>query len=284
MPMEDIRLEGKAGRLDAVMTAVVADGPSGKEYRLPTGDEMRVAGEAEKGIERVFGEIPFDVPNEPLPSKEALGFRVPLYGFDKWSKLFTPRQLFAIGPFVGYTRTVREQLLARSYSAYQAEAVVAFLSMMLDRLANQNSNVSRWNQGGEKVEGTFARFALPILWDFAEVNLLGDTTGGYLSAFDWVSLVIAHLTNAWTANSTATVVNRSATSPTTEEGLDLVLTDPPYYDAIPYSDLMDFFYVWLRRSVGDQPELAAAFAAPLAPKWDSDKNDGELIDDSSRFG
>ncbi len=285
MTMEDIRLEGKAGRLGAIMTAVVVDGPNGKEYRLPTGDEICLAAEAEKEVERVFAGIPFGIPNEPLPSKEALGFRVPLYGFDKWSKLFTPRQLFAIGTFVEYTRTVGEQLLGQRYSAYQAEAVVAFLSMMLDRLANQNSNVSRWNQGGEKVEGTFARFALPILWDFAEVNPLGDTTGGYLSAFDWVSLAIAHLTNARTPDSTATVVNCSATSPTIEERLDLVVTDPPYYDAIPYSDLMDFFYVWLRRTLhGLSPEVDQSFKEPLGPKWNTEKKDGELIDDSSRFG
>ena len=162
---------------------------------------------------------------------------------------------------------------------------MAFLSMMLDRLANQNSNVSRWNQGGEKVEGTFARFALPILWDLAEVNLLGNATGGFLSAFDWVSLVIEHLMNARTADSAAAVMSRSATSASAEQLHHLVLTDPPYYDAIPYSDLMDFFYVWLRRTLyGLSREIDHAFREPLGPKWNSEKQDGELIDDSSRFG
>ena len=66
---------------------------------------------------------------------------------------------------------------------------------------------------------------------------------------------------------------------------DLICTDPPYYDAIPYSDLMDFFHVWLRRVLhGLSPEIDAAFAAPLGPKWDTDEEDGELIDDASRFG
>ena len=87
MTMEDIRLEGKAGRLGAIMTAVVVDGPDGKEYRLPTDDEIRLAAEAENEIERVFAEIPFGIPNEPLPSKEALGFRVPLYGFDQMEQI-----------------------------------------------------------------------------------------------------------------------------------------------------------------------------------------------------
>lgn len=66
---------------------------------------------------------------------------------------------------------------------------------------------------------------------------------------------------------------------------DAIITDPPYYDAIPYSDLMDFFYVWLRRALqGMSPEVEAAFSAPLGPKWDHDAGDGELIDESSRFG
>jgi putative DNA methylase len=95
---------------------------------------------------------------------------------------------------------------------------------------------------------------------------------------------IAHLTNARTPDSAATVVNCSATSPTIEEKLDLVVTDPPYYDAIPYSDLMDFFYVWLRRTLhGLSPEIDQTFNEPLGPKWNTEKKDGELIDDSSRF-
>src|SRR5712691_10540142 len=93
MTMEDIRLEGQAGRLGAAMTAVVVDGPNGKEYRLPTKEEIRLAAEAERELGPLFAEIPFGLPEEQLPSKEALGFRVPLYGFDKWHKLFTPRQL-----------------------------------------------------------------------------------------------------------------------------------------------------------------------------------------------
>ena len=287
MKMDDIGQEGRHGHLGALMTAVVADGTNGKEYRLPTEHELQTAGAAREELTRVFADIPFGLPQEPTPkggSGASRAFSVDGYGFDQWYKLFTPRQLLALGTFVKQTRTVREQLLARSCPAYEAEAVVGFLSMMLDRLANQNSNVSRWNQGGEKVEGTFARFALPILWDFAEVNLLGDTTGGYLSAFDWVSLVIAHLTSAGTANSTVEVINRTATRPTVQQAKDLVITDPPYYDAIPYSDLMDFFYVWLRRTLhGLSPEIDEAFRQLLSPKWDHEKNDGELIDDSSRF-
>ena len=99
--MEDIRFEGRAGRLGAVMTAVVVDGPKGKgkEYRLPTDHERVVAEVTEEQLQALYADIPFGLPEEPLASKEALGFRVPLYGFDTWRKLFTNRQLLALGQF-----------------------------------------------------------------------------------------------------------------------------------------------------------------------------------------
>ena len=107
MTMEDIRLEGQAGRLGEIMTAVVVEGQKAKEYRLPVGHEIQMAKEAEKALPDIFAKIPFGLPEEPLPSKEALGFRVPLYGFDQWKKLFTPRQLLALGTFVKWTGELR---------------------------------------------------------------------------------------------------------------------------------------------------------------------------------
>ena len=93
MTMSDIRYEGQSGRLGAVMTAVVVDGPKGKEYRRPTEREIEAAAVSEERLQALYADIPFGLPEEPLPSKEALGFRVPLYGFDTWRKLFTNRQL-----------------------------------------------------------------------------------------------------------------------------------------------------------------------------------------------
>jgi len=283
MTMEDIRLEGKAGRLGAIMTAVVVDGPEGKEYRLPTEDEIRLAAEAEKEVERVFAEIPFGIPDEPTPTQSQFS-GVANYGFMKWSKLFTPRQLLALGTFVKETRSVPDQLRSQAEVAKWEEAICAYLSLMVDRLANQGSNATMWNTIGEKVEQTFARFALPIHWDHPEVNPLAETTGGYQSALDWVSLVVSDLLKATASAPMPQALWKTATSGAAQP-VDVVVTDPPYYDAIPYSDLMDFFYVWLRRTLrGLSREIDEAFAQPLGPKWDSEKQDGELIDDSSRFG
>src|SRR3990172_9375332 len=141
MTMEDIRLEGRAGRLGTTMTSVVVDGQDGKEYRLPTGPELRCAVDAEREVPKVFSEIPFGLPAEPLPSKEALGFRVPLYGLDQWHKLFTPRQLLALGVFLKYARETRGVMEACHYPIEWIEALQGFLAVALDRLADRSSSL-----------------------------------------------------------------------------------------------------------------------------------------------
>jgi adenine-specific DNA methylase len=284
MTMEDIRLEGRAGRIGTIMTAVVVDGAQGKEYRLPTDEELHMAEAAEAELDRVYAEIPFGLPDEPLPSKEALGFRVPLYGFDKWSKLFTPRQLLAIGTFTAVTRRLMSISEMDSYPEWWKEALIAYLAATLDRIVDRGSSICHWDIGYEKVANTFSGFRLPISWDYSETNPLSSTTGSYEGQVQWVARVIDHALKGTVCSDKPQVLPASAAS-IEEGGVDLVLTDPPYYDAIPYSDLMDFFYIWLRRTLrGVSTTFDGAFSNHLSPKWDHGLNDGELIDDSSRFG
>jgi adenine-specific DNA methylase len=274
------------------MTAVVIDGPTGKEYRLPTELELAVATPAEDAIEKVFEDIPFGVPDEPVPqggSRQTGGspFTAHLYGLTTWSRIFTRRQLLALGALTHCVRQVDPPGLNANDNPSWHSAIPAYSALMLDRLANQSCSLARWNQGGEKVEGVFARFALPILWDFCEVNPLSEATGAISSAVQWVSLCVASLTAAVAPGGAPapSVRCQSAILPVEARLFDIVLTDPPYYDAIPYSDLMDFFYVWLRRSLwGRIPGIEQRFVAALSPKWSHESNDGELIDDSSRHG
>src|SRR6266566_3978633 len=283
MKMEDLRLAGQNGRLGTVLTAVIVDGEHGKEYRLPSADEILMATEAEKELSKVFTEIPFGLPEEPLPSKEALGFRVPLYGFDRWYKLFTPRQLVALGTFVKYTRAVREVMQKEGYSQEWVEGVSAYLGLAADRLADYSSAVCSWHNSGEKLRNTFGRFALPIVWDFTEVEPCSETSGGYLGAIEWIRRYINHALS-FSHNACEPHIVQNSAIQVSPGFFDVILTDPPYYDAIPYSDLMDFFYVWLRRSLfGLSSTIDDVYREPLSPKWDKEHNDGELIDDSSRF-
>src|SRR6266704_1586398 len=285
MTMEDLRSESLAGRTGTVLTAVVADGDTGKEYRRPIEEEIIMATEAEKELSTIFGEIPFGLPEEPLPSKEALGFRVPLYGFDKWYKLFTPRQLLALGTFVKYTRAVCDVMQKEGYSQEWIEAVAAYLAGGIDKLTDYIASLCTWHVTGEKMSHVFVRFALPVNWDYAELNPLSNSSGNYWACLDWVSRVIEDNIQATQKSFEPHVLQQSAIVEYGQGQVDVIVTDPPYYDAIPYSDLMDFFYVWLRRSLfGLSSTIDTVFHEPLSPKWDNEHDDGELIDDSSRFG
>ncbi|MBS3905935.1 MAG: DUF1156 domain-containing protein [Syntrophaceae bacterium] len=311
MTMEDIRLEGQAGRLSEIMTAVVVDGRSGKEYRLPTLHELELVGQGvghvvgqaslpgafplpatertgteacptiEEELKRVFAQIPFGLPEEPLPSKEALGFRVPLYGFDRWKKLFTSRQLLALGTFVKCTRATGEEQAKQGFSLEWVEGVSAYLGLVVSKSLDYNSMLATWNLSTSATAHGFTRWALPITWDFTEANIIEGFSGGYSTMLEWLQISLVNVLKAHSHSPSPSVRNQSASK--AAGAIDAIVTDPPYYDAIPYSDLMDFFYVWLRRILqGLSPELDSVFKEPLSPKWIHEQNDGELIDDPSR--
>ena len=283
--MADIRFEGRAGRLGAVMTAVVVDGPNGKEYRLPTEHEREVADTSEERLQTLYANIPFGLPEEPTPKAgigAARAFSVDGYGFSTWRKLFTNRQLLALGEFVRALRELSDQLA--DWPLEWRESLIAGCIPIISRMADRGSTLATWTNNPEKIRSTFARFALPITWDFSESAPLSDTTGGFVQSIDWVFKVYEHLQKSVdTARKGQCVLGSAITGST--DSVDLIVTDPPYYDAIPYSDLMDFFYVWLRRSVqGLSEDVDAVFSDRLGPKWNHDAGDGELIDDASRFG
>ena len=279
--MSELRVQGRAGRLGARMTAVVVDGQTGKEYRVPTEHDIEAARVSSEELNALFAGVPFGMPDEPTPRQDALGMRIARYGFDSWDKLFTDRQLLALGTFVREIRAVRNEM--SDYSEEWREALWACLALTISRLADRGSSLATWTNNPEKIRSTFARFALPMVWDFAESSPLVDTTGGFVQAVQWIAKVVDHTLLGVSDAPMPVVATRSAI---TEQpsGLDLICTDPPYYDAIPYSDLMDFFHIWLRRVLHDiSPETDGVFAEPLGPKWERSANDGELIDDASRF-
>ncbi|MBF0191610.1 MAG: DUF1156 domain-containing protein [Magnetococcales bacterium] len=279
MTMADIRLEGVSGNLGSINTAVVVEGRHGKEYRLPTELEIEMAQKAHEVGEAVFQLIPFGKPTEPLPSKEALGFRVPLYGFDQWGKLFNHRQLLSMGVLTRILRRFWSEAFV--FDATWREGVAAYLALLIDKVADYNSTICMWHNSGEKIGHTFARFAIPMTWDYAESATINDVGGSLWAHADWVARFVEHV--LLIRNPVPPDVLCGSAIGTAMEGLDAIITDPPYYDAIPYSDAMDFFHVWLRRGLsGLSPEFDQAFANPLAPKWDKESNDGELIDDASR--
>lgn len=284
--MKELRAQGRSGRLGTRMIAVVINGQEGKEYRLPTDSDLAGAEVGADEIAELYEAIPYGMPDEPTP-KAGVGasraFSVDGYGFDTWDKLFTDRQLLALGTLLRGIRVVRTEIEEHGYPAEWCQALVAYLACTLSKLADYSSSICSWHNGRETLGHTYARFALPIVWDYCEVNPLSQTTGGFTGMLDWVARYLDHALAAVSSGPAPNIAVRSALAPQ-PESLDLVCTDPPYYDAIPYSDLMDLFHIWLRRALyGVSPEIDAVFAEPLGPKWDTAENDGELIDDASRF-
>jgi adenine-specific DNA methylase len=288
MTMEDIRLEGRARRLESVMTAVVVDGSSGKEYRTPTPEEVVAASRSEQELDRVYASVPFGLPDEPTPAGGGRGagraFSVQGFGLMRWRNLFTPRQLLALGTFVNRTRAARDAMKMDGYLNEWIEAVGGLLCIIIDRIVDYNSTqcVPDPTPTQSGIRHTFSRFAFGVTWDFIEGAVAATYAGSYSGAVEWVSKYVEHGSRL-PKEASPKVLCGSAITADYGRGFDLIVTDPPYYDAIPYSDLMDFFYVWIRRSLkGMFDEEHWYFSAPLSPKWNHGANDGELIDDDSR--
>jgi putative DNA methylase len=247
MTMEDIRLEGQAGRVGAINTAVAVDGPNGKEYRLPTEEEIRAAQISCDNLDEAFAAIPHGKLSEPIAPASTRSISCNLYGLDGFAKAFSARQQLALGGFVNATRSVRNEWETAEYLKDWKDAVFHYLCVAVDRVADRSSTFCRWDIGRTTVNNTFSRFSLPMLWDYCETNPLSLRTGGYDGAIDWIAEVIEHCIQAERGASTSQVLIDSAADIRHETTYDTIVTDPPYYEAISYGDISDFFYVWLKR-------------------------------------
>jgi len=251
----------KGGTADARLLCVIATpkSASGRVYRLPSQADYVAAENAKEAFEAIRGDRHHGLSRLPDGKLNHLRgfFNVVLYGMTTWGDLFSPRQAVSLCEFVNLVKQVGGKFEDREFGA----AVQTCLALALDRCADKCASVVVWHIPGEKVEHVFGRQALPMVWDFAEANILSDI--GWSGACEWVEKVIEN--NASADLSVGTAVVASATAhPLPDDTLDAVVTDPPYYAAIPYADLSDFFYSWLKRSVGDiHHDL---FREPLAPK------------------
>lgn len=267
---KEVRKQFRQGEAGQRMVAVVLHhhGRHGKTYRPAIEKDLSVyqeAGECLEAKRRVLRDKwGFDpVPDEPMPPRKTLGFRVQQYGMLKWGDLFNPRQKLALITFAEMVRQAHKLMLGSGLDAEYARMIATYLALAFDWFCDKASSLARWHVTGEKTSGTFSRQALPMVWDYLEVNPFSQTTGDWSSALGWIIKVIEHCCH--TSPRPATITQMSATSLCCPDNyFDAVITDPPYYDNVPYSYLSDFFYVWLKRTVGDlYPDL---FATPLTPK------------------
>ena len=280
MTMEDIRLGGPrrtTGRVDDRRSCGRAEGQGVPPARRTW--EREAAEVSEERLQALYADIPFGLPDEPLPTKEALGFRVPLYGFDTWRKLFTNRQLAYYAALIAALRSIPGRTQQNDDFG---SCIFGYLLCVVGKQLDYCNGLCSWYTQNEQISHLFNRFALPIKWDFAESSPFGGASGSWESMLKSVTKSIDTAISMPNLEKRPEVACSSAINISGQ--FDVIITDPPYYDAIPYSDCMDFFHVWLRRSTHElDPEIDATFRDPLGPKWDHDVGDGELIDDASRF-
>ena len=243
----------KGGASDARLFCVVttrAD-EQGRFYRLPTDRDIEAVKNAKEELERrkkiLQGDLSL-VPDEPLPPQGTLGFRVQLYGMKQWGDLFTPRQALALTTLARLVGDVGHKLRELDNEGL-AEAVQAVLALAVSRQVDYTTSLCSWHLTGEKIGHTFGRQALPIVWDFTEVNPFSGKSGDFSGAINWVRGVCEVNSDKFHPGM---VESASATlHPLPDDSAYCFFSDPPYYDAVPYADLSDFFIPWLNRSLGD---------------------------------
>jgi putative DNA methylase len=258
--------EGKAGRLGATMMAVVTEGTgNGKVYRSVLPSDYAKYDLAQHMLKQIFAEQPEWELLEPIdptrPSPNARGLSaITRYGITQWGQMFNTRQMTSLITFASKIRTVKD--VCEGDEGY-VSAIVTYLALIFDRMANQANTFSRWDNTRDNIQGVYARQAIGMIWDYAESNPFSGSTGDWLTALNWVQLVIEHAAKA--SAEPALLYRGDATRlPHSETLLDAVITDPPYYDSVPYADLSDFFYIWLKRNLSQiYPQL---FVTPLTPK------------------
>ena len=306
--------EGKAGQR---MVAVVLHYPDrqGKFYRLAEERDIEAYRQAEEYLkvkrEKLVQEWGIDpVPDEPTPEGRGKGaeraFSVRNYSLNTWGDLFNARQKLALITFTEKVKLAYKRMIEEGYEEDYAKAVVSYLALGISRVSEYMSNLCIHDNTQERTVHVFGRQALPMVWDYSELNPLSEAVGSWLSMVHRRILLAIHSISQVNSYSTIIakvsrthasdeeygdlleeentkekhipyVIQASATSlPYPDNFFDAVFTDPPYYNNVPYADLSDFFYVWLKRSIGNlYPEL---FSTPLTPKskeicemsgWDS---------------
>ena len=251
MSLAYVRSEGLAGRMSEQLIAVVAEGERGRVYSAPSNEAVGIACD------------PPEVSFGAMPTKHR-NFQTPGYGMGRLEDLFSPRQLVALTTFSELLVEVRQRILADAVAAgladdekrlrdggrgavAYADAIATYLAFAIDRLADRNCTICSWDSSRQHARNVFARQAIPMSWDFTENNPIGPSSGSWKNCISGIAKALEHLPGATPGEA----LQRDARARVQECSGAVLSTDPPYYDNISYADLSDFFYVWLRRNLGD---------------------------------
>ena len=244
-----IREQAQAGNMGEVMTGIVAEGYRKWLFLSPNDEHIKAAQDA----------IPAWRPNGRL-TEQSLGINIQAYGFTYWHQLFTERQLTALTMFSDLLTEVRQSITSDGAKADHADAICTYLALAIGRVADSGCSFATWQNVGDKIAHVFSLPAIPIIWNFAEANSFSTSTQNWMGHIEWVAKVVENLPPNV---NTATVYQADASTTIHAKNGPVIVTDPPYYDNIGYSDLSDFFYVWLRPLFRDiYPNLLAGILTP----------------------
>jgi adenine-specific DNA methylase len=268
-PVARVREQLKArrgGAADARLMCVVTTraNKQGRFYHTPSEKDLLAAKMSAKALEskrqRMDAEMN-PIPNEKISLNEIRRISVPIYGMTTWADLFTPRQLLALTTLSELIQTVGRRLTTESDKELAA-AVQTCLSLNFSRVADLGNSLCGWKLDVQCPTHLFARQAVPMVWDFSESVCLSESSGSWHVMTERFSDTLAAIGSDWDWGVAQEA--SAASHPMPSDSADAFITDPPYYDAVPYAHLSDFFYVWHRRNLfGLHPEL---FKEPLVPK------------------
>jgi putative DNA methylase len=249
--------------------AIVAEGQRGRIYLPPTEQHETIEGKIEPAWRPA---VTISGTTQYLGCKP--------YGMTRFSDLFTVRQLVALTTLTDLLADVRRNVSRDAITSDRpddrrgldaggvgagayGEAVSVYLAFVTSSLADRMSTLCTWDAGGPtwgtKTRSTFARQAIPMSWDFAEVNPFSSQSGSFGNSLDYTAKGITATSGPPGASSQDNATSQEVSR------MKVISTDPPYYDNVPYADISDFFYVWLRRALGSVfPGLLSTIAVPKA--------------------
>ncbi|MGY4707430.1 DUF1156 domain-containing protein [Candidatus Bipolaricaulota sp. J31] len=278
-----IKSEAQAGRLGHRLVALVTTKGRGKgrNYQVARNEDLNAFQKASDRLGELMNQPTVwpnglsPVPKEPIDTQDTRSIWVILYGHESWGSLFNPRQALALVTFGKWVREAYKEIREETGDPDYARAVAICLAFTLNALANRDCVLAGWDASRDTVRSVFAGHHLHMTWDYAEVNPFSETTGNWMVGIKSISKVI-EVEGANSNSNSITQPGSALILSYDDASLDAVVVDPPYYDNVPYADLSDFFYVWLKRTVGDlYPE---AFKTELVPK------DEEIVHNPARWG
>jgi putative DNA methylase len=248
----------RGGASDARMLCVVSmkEG-GGRFFRVATDSDLRAVDMAKAELNRQLEQKARDfIPDEEFTGIEPRRIPLPQYGIKGFRDIFAPRQLLVLSTLAHWASRVSDQLPEGPFSG----AIQACVALAVSRHADMNASLAMWHTTRELVTHVFGRQAMPMVWDFAEPNPFAAASGSFLGGIDWIARVLAQ-----PVGHSGEVALASATDhPLPNNSVAAVVTDPPYYYSVPYSDLSDYFYVWLKRILNRS--LPQLFGQSLTPK------------------